>query len=58
MGYNGNDEIIHLITKLPQMIGYYICFFFKKNNEKKISFKCNDKKLLKNTKKYGNKLVV
>ena len=36
------------------MIGYYKCF---RDNNKTMPFRYNDKKLLKNTKKYCKKLV-
>ena len=42
-GYNDGDVIRPLCIKLPQMIGYVKCF----DNNKTMSFKVSDKKLLK-----------
>ena len=46
IGYNDDDVIRPLCIRLPQMIDYVKCF----DNNKAISFKTNDNKLLK---KYG-----
>ena len=43
IGYDDNDVIRPLCIKLPQMIGYVKCF----DSNKTMSFKINDKKLLK-----------
>ena len=44
IGCNDNDDIRPLYINFPQMIGYAKYF---KNNNKTMSFKVNDKKLLK-----------
>ena len=52
IGYNDNDVIRPLLVKLPQMTGYA-----RKFNENKImSFKVNNKQLLKNYNKIWKKL--
>ena len=43
IGYNDDDVIRSLCTRLPQMIGYIKCF----DSNKTMSFKVSDKKLLK-----------
>ena len=43
IGYDNNGAIRPLCIKLPQMIGYVICF----DSNKTISFEVSDKKLLK-----------
>ena len=49
IGYDDNDEIRPLCTKLPQMIGYAKCFV----SNKTMSFNVIDKKQLKQYTKYG-----
>ena len=44
IGYDDNDDIKALFIRLPQMIGYAKYFG---NNNKTMSFKVIDKKLLK-----------
>ena len=55
IGYNDDDVIRPLCINLPQMIGY-VKHFVKHLNT--MYFKVNDNKLLKQTTKYGKKLVV
>ena len=49
IGYDDNDEILPLIIRFPQMIGYYNCSDNKnknknkKSNNKTMPFKYNDK---------------
>ena len=40
IGYDDNDEIIPLIIRLPQMIGYYNIF---EDGNKTMYFRCDDK---------------
>ena len=55
IGYDDNDDIRPLCIRLPQMIEYAKYF---ENNNKTMSFKVSDKKLLKRyTTKYGGKLA-
>ena len=51
IGYNVNDNIRPLCKKLPQMIEYAKYF----DSSMKMSFKVNDKMLLKSILKYGEK---
>ena len=44
IGYSDDDDIHPLCIKLPQMVGYVKCF---ENNNKTMSFKVSDKKMLK-----------
>ena len=54
IGYNDEDNIIRPLTiKLPQMIGYVKNF----DTNKTISFKVNDKKLLKKYNKIWDKVA-
>ena len=53
--YDDSDDIRPLCAKLHQMIGH--AKYFESNN-KTMSFKVIDKKLLKSTAKYGKKLAV
>ena len=55
IGYNDNDVITPLFLKLPQMVGYLKCF---KNKKKSMSFKVNNKEMLKTISKYGKELAV
>ena len=52
IGYNDNDVIRPLLVKLSQMIGYARKF----NENVTMSFKVNDKQLLKNYNKIWKKL--
>ena len=52
VGYNDDDAITPLFTKLPQMIGYVKHF----DSNKTISFKASDNKLLKNYNKIWEKV--
>ena len=54
IGYDDNGVIRPLCIKLPQMIDYVKCF----DSNKIMSFEVIDKKLLKNTPKYGKELAV
>ena len=54
IGYNHDDVIRPLCIKLTQMIGYVKYF----DNNKTMSFKATEKKLLKSTLKYGKKSAV
>ena len=51
IGYNDNDVIRSLFVKLPQMTGYTRNF----NKNKTMSFKLNNKQLLKNYNKIQKK---
>ena len=46
IGYDDNDDIILLVIRLLQMIGYYKIF----KNNKVMDFRCDDENLLKNMK--------
>ena len=52
IGYNDDDVIRPLCTKLPQMIGYVKCF----DSNKAMSFRVNDDKLLKKYNKIWEKI--
>ena len=52
IGYNDDDVIRPLCTKLPQMIGYVKCF----DSNKAMSFRVNDNKLLKKYNKIWGKI--
>ena len=52
IGYNDNDVIRPLCLRLPQMTGYAKKF----NQNATMSFRVNDKQLLKNYKKIWEKL--
>ena len=54
IGYNDNYVIRSLCIKLPQMIRYVKCF----GSNKTISFKANNKKILKSILKYGKQSVI
>ena len=54
IGYDDNGVIRPLCIKLPQMIDYVKCF----DSNKIMSFEIIDKKLLKNTPKYGKELAI
>ena len=49
IGYNNDDVIIPLCVRLPQMIGYTREF----DENATMSFRANNKQLLKNQHKYG-----
>ena len=59
-GYTENDEIRPLCIILSQMIGYVKCFKNNNddNNNKSLSFKVTDKKLLKKYKKIWKEIAV
>ena len=50
--YDDNGEIIPLIIDLPQMIGYYN---IHKDDDKTMTFICNDENLLKKYEKIWKK---
>ena len=55
VAYNDEDDTIRpLCLKFPPMIGYIKNF----DGNKTMSFKVNDKKLLKNITKYGRQLLI
>ena len=54
IGYNDDDVIRPLCTKLPQMIGYVKCF----DSNKAMSFKVSDNKLVKKYNKIWEKIAI
>ena len=54
IGYNDDDVIRPLCTKLPQMIGYVKCF----DSNKAMSFKVSDKRLSKKYNKIWEKIAI
>ena len=54
VGYNDKDVVRPLYVKFPQMVGYAKNF----DGNKMISFRVNDKKILKNIIKYGKQLLI